>query len=197
MGKGIPALVISIALVFGWSIAWGLALSWDRSAWAVMLPGLGLGMLCANVARHAWGGAGNNPRIVLTGLLLFVVIAAMAFTTPILLSEARVGEVYVQSIPGLITGLAGVLLTWLAWWGAVEPIPARVQAQGVQAQAAATAPPQTCGICGMPVTADVMVPCPHGCGKVFHQGCHRARMSVFRGDARICALCSRELTPQA
>lgn len=190
LAKGIPALVISIVLVLGWSVGWGLALNYERSVWTVILPGLGLGMLCANLARHAWGGEGSSPRIALTGIVLFLVITALAFAGPILLGKASAPEVLAQAIPGFITGLAGVLVAWLAWWGAVEPVPVQAQAAAVAAGPAKAVP---CAICGMPVAADVMVLCPHGCGKAFHVGCHRAKLAVFRGDPRVCAICNQQV----
>ena len=40
---------------------------------------------------------------------------------------------------------------------------------------------------------DVRVGCPHGCGQTFHSGCHKARLAVYRGDSRFCAVCSRRV----
>ena len=133
-----------------------------------------------------YGRTGNMARRILD------LLGARRFAAPIVLGQAQVGEVVVQAIPGFITGLAGVLVAWLAWWGAVEPIPAQVVAQAAAAKAA---PAQVipCAVCGMPVAADVLMMCPHGCGKAFHQGCHRARMAVFRGDPRVCAICNQQV----
>ena len=50
-----------------------------------------------------------------------------------------------------------------------------------------------CGICGTSADNDVRVGCPHGCGQTFHSGCHKARLAVYRGDSRFCAVCSRRV----
>ncbi len=191
-GAGTGALVGSIALVLAWSAGWGTALAQDRSLPVVALPGLALGFLCTSVARHAWGGRGNQLRVVATGLALHLAFTVIAFLGPIRFGDTSPAQAYNDSVPGLILGMLGVLLGWLAWWGAVEPLPPREQvvAESAPPPEALTVP---CGICGGPVDPTVRTSCVHGCGQVFHAGCWRARQAVQRGDPGACAACGRRV----
>ena len=190
--RGIPALLVSILGVLLWSLGWGVALSIDRGVLVIVLPGLGLGLLCTSLGRHLWGGQGNRTRVVLTGLILFLIITALAFAFPALFTGEDLGVVFKESVPGFVAGLAGVLFAWLAWWGPVEPLPAAQDEASTnqESQAVATVP---CAICGQPVTPDVRQECPHHCGRYFHVGCYNARLAVYRGDGKRCALCDQPL----
>lgn len=191
-GAGTLALLGSLTLVLAWAGGWGLALAQDRSIWVVTLPGLAMGLFCTSFARHAWGGRGNQLRIVATGLVLQLMITLIAFLAPVLLNEGLpVLTVYQESVPGLILGMLGVFIGWLAWWGGVEPLPPK-QVQRVEqaAQVAATVP---CGICGLPVEPKVRVECVHVCGQYFHGGCYKAKTAVYRGDPSKCAVCTRRV----
>lgn len=186
-GKGTATLVGSVLGVFVWAAAWGTALSVERTAWTVLLPGLGMGLLCCSFARHAWGGQGSAPRVAVTAVFLFLVILAVTMLAPLLITGESVGTVYAQSAPGLITGLLGVMMGWLAWWGAVEPLPPMVVAQQAAVQQEQVL---ACGLCGQAVSGDVRYDCQYGCGRAFHVGCYKAKMSVYRGDPRICGVCN-------
>lgn len=120
-GAGLLNLFASLGGVALWAIAWGIALVHSRSLGVVLLPGLALGMLCASLARHAWGGRPSRVRIAATGLLLQVVTTVVAFLTPFIASRVQDGavplgivEVLRDAIPGLILGFAGVFFGWLA-----------------------------------------------------------------------------------
>jgi uncharacterized ubiquitin-like protein YukD len=190
-GAGTLALLGSLALVLAWAVGWGLALSEQRTLLVVTLPGLAMGFFCTSFARHAWGGRGNQLRIVATALALQLMITIITFLTPVLVDEADVLAVYQESVPGLILGMLGVFTGWLAWWGAVEPLPPRqVQTVEQAPQVAATVP---CGICGLPVEPKVRVECVHTCGQYFHAGCYKAKTAVYRGDASKCAICARRV----
>ncbi len=193
-GAGTLALLGSVALVLLWAIGWGIALSLDRSFAVVSLPGLAMGLFCASVARHAWGGRGNQLRIVVTGLALHLLVTVIAFLAPVLLADASVLTVYRESVPGMILGMLGVFIGWLAWWGGVEPLPTAQQAQDAgeagQPQVVATVP---CGICGLGVEPTVRVECVSACGQYFHQGCYKAKVAVYRGDSSKCAICARRV----
>lgn len=186
-GKGTLALIGSVLGVFAWAIAWGTALSVVRDGWTVMLPGLGMGLLCTSFARHAWGGQGSSPRVAVTALFLFLVIMAVTFLAPWLITGEDPGKVYAQSVPGLITGLIGVMMGWLAWWGAVEPLPPVVVAQQAAVQQEQVL---ACALCGQAVSGDVRYDCQYGCGRAFHVGCYKAKMAVYRGDPRLCGVCN-------
>ncbi len=191
-GKGVMALLGSIAMVCLWSIGWGVALSVSRSLPVVFLPGLALGFLTTSLARHAWGGRGGSMRVALTGLVLFVFVALLAFAGPVYVSGLDLGSLPMQALPGLLAGMIGVLVGWLAWWGAVEPLPAiQEEAAAVaETQAVATVP---CSVCGLPVGPEVRQECPHRCGRFFHTGCYQARVSVYRGDPNICGICNQQI----
>lgn len=186
-GKGTLTLLGTVLGVIVWALCWGAALSVVRDAATVMLPGLGMGMICCAFARHAWGGRGSSPRIAITGILLFLFVLVLTFLAPVLITGEDWRLVYAQSVPGMITGLIGVMIGWLAWWGPVEALPTiQVQSAAPVAEVAAVVP---CGLCGGNVTVDVRMECPYGCGRFFHVGCHKAKVSVYRGDPRLCAVC--------
>jgi hypothetical protein len=188
---GIGPLLGSIAVVCLWSVGWGVALSYADHLAVVLLPGLALGFLTTSLARHAWGGRGGRFRVALTGLLLFLFVAMLALAGPVLLAGQDILDVLLTSVPGVLTGMVGVLVGWLAWWGPVEPLPEKVEDDAVQdAQAVATV---QCAICGLPVGPEVRFECPHRCGRWFHSGCYEARMAVYRGDPGTCGICNQPI----
>jgi uncharacterized ubiquitin-like protein YukD len=189
-GAGTGALLGSLSLVLAWSVGWGLALSVERGPAVVMLPGLALGFFCTSMARHAWGGRGNQLRIAMTAVALQLCITVIAFMAPVLLHGEDAVTVYGESVPGLVLGMLGVFIGWLAWWGAVEPLPPPQEIQAEQAanHVVATVP---CGICGGAVEPSVRLECAHACGQYFHQGCWKARNAVYRGDKSRCSICTR------
>ncbi len=187
-GKGTAPLLGSVFTILLWGLGWGAALSVERTAWTVMLPGLGMGLLCCAFARHAWGGQGSAPRVAATGMILFLFVLVLTFLAPVLITGEDWRAVYSQSVSGLITGMVGVMVGWLAWWGPVEPLPPlQLQQAAPVSEVAAVVP---CGICGGNVTVDVRMECSYGCGRYFHTGCYKAKMSVYRGDPRMCGVCN-------
>lgn len=196
VGQGLPALFLSLAGVVTWAVAWGFALAQARTLAVVALPGLALGLLCAGLARHAWGGRGTRLRILVTAGVLQAAIALVAFLSP-KVAELVFGfppvdvlQVYLEAVPGLILGVIGAVVGWMAWWGAAEPLPT------ARAVAAATGPAPVaaaCAICGAPVAAAARTDCPHACGKVFHPGCHQHLVAIYRGDQTRCAVCHRSV----
>jgi len=191
LGKGTLALMGSLLLAVVWALGWGMALSIERSELTVWLPGLGLGLLCAGFARHAWSGPGSQLRVVLTGLVLFPMLMVPVILVPVFYGDDP-ALVFSDSIGGLLIGIVGVFMGWLAWWGAVEPLPKEGEVQQqVQEQAAAAV--VQCAICGGDVTADVRWECQYACGRYFHVGCYKARAAVYRGDERRCAVCNAQV----
>ncbi|MEL6343190.1 MAG: hypothetical protein AAFV53_08635 [Myxococcota bacterium] len=202
-GSGIPTLLLTLMLVVGWSIAWGVALTISSSIWLVIPPAIGLGLLCTNFGRHAWGGSGSRPVVVVTALVLalmmMILAAAVALgmdpigrrlelVIPDEIVTYDLTSLFRAMAPGFISGIVGVFIGWLSWWGAVEPLPPRQVKPVEQVQQTVQAVP--CGICSGDVTPDVLQPCPYNCGQAFHIGCHRARVSVYRGDNRFCPVCN-------
>jgi len=187
-GKGIGAVAASLFVLLVWAIGWGLALTVERSIWTVTVPGMATGLFSVSLARHMWGGQGSQPRIMFTAVPVFVLVFVVVFLPAVLsLGLDQVGTVYRESVSGFVTGLVGIFLGWLAWWGAVEPLPAvEKKVEVAQAQVVTV----NCGICQGDVTPEVRKDCPYGCGHVFHSGCHQARLAVHRGDSRFCAVCN-------
>lgn len=187
-GAGLLMLFGSLAGVFVWAVAWGVALSASANWIVLTAPGLALGLLCASLARHAWGGSAARVRVAATALILAVIMTALTFLTPIFVNEASPLETYARAIPGFILSVVGVFTGWVAWWGAVEPLPPRA-AQAVEKQVEQEVA-VACAICGQAVAANVQQVCVHACGRVFHAGCYRAKASTYRGDASKCAICN-------
>ncbi|MFH1464436.1 MAG: EsaB/YukD family protein [Pseudomonadota bacterium] len=187
-GQGALALLGSAVLVCAWGLGWGLALSFSRSLPVALLPGLALGFLTTNLARHAWGGRGNRLRVALTGFVLLILVGVLALAGPLFIAGVSPGAL-LPAVPGVLSGCVGVLVGWLAWWGPVEPLPPVEEVEAVQERHAVTT--VTCGICGQQVAPEVRQECPHGCGRFFHVGCYQARMSVYRGDAGVCGICGQ------
>ena len=183
--RGSLALAGSMIATIGWALAWGCALSVDRSLPVVLLPGLGLGLLCCSMARHLFGGEGYRARVAGVGLVFSLALVTLAFAGPIAFGE-NPGQVYQQSVPGFVMAMIGVLFAWLAWWGAVEPLPPARPALKEEEVEELKIP---CSICGLGTEEEVRLDCPYRCGKTFHSGCHAARKSVYRGDPNLCAVC--------
>lgn len=187
-GKGTLTIVAALFGVMAWAVGWGLALLVQRNLWTLLLPGLAQGLLTVSLSRHLWGGRGRQVRVIGTALVLYLLIFVLVFLPSVLTGES-VTRVYAQSVPGFVTGMVGALFGWLAWWGAVEPLPAEAPRAAVDVQAAEV-PMVPCGICGGGVSPDVLQHCVHRCGQTFHKGCYQARMSVYRGDPRFCGICN-------
>jgi uncharacterized ubiquitin-like protein YukD len=187
-GKGIFALLSSVFGLVVFAVAWGWALTMQRDMWTVLAPGLALGLMCVSLSRHLFGGLSTQIRVLVAGLVLFVTVFMLAFLPGVIMGEAP-SLVYYQSLPGFVLGFGSVFLGWLAWWGAVEPLAALNEVESVAQQQQEEAAAQ-CGICGLGVASDVRENCAHACGQVFHKGCHAARVSVYRGDSRFCAVCN-------
>lgn len=186
-GKGLGPLILMMIVCALWSVGWGFGLTISRGALVVIAPGLGLGLLVTSLSRHLWGGHGTAPRIPAVALALYTVLFVVVFLPSALLG-GDVAAVYADSFGGFIAGVLGVLAAWVAWWGAVEPLPDRQESEEqVLQQAVITVP---CGVCGLDATPDVRTDCPYGCGKSFHTGCYTARLAVYRGDDRFCGVCS-------
>lgn len=197
-GAGWVNTVIGFVVLFLWTVCWSIALTLELSdlpeggsqsfltqARLVMtgvLPALGLAMICTSFARHVWGGLGSQVKIPLTAVVLFVSFLVMAAVLPA--TGAMLTDMGLIFIPALITGLLSVMIGWLAWYGAVEPLPKITRKEVADASANVTFP---CGICGGEVTQDVKADCVYGCGRVFHAGCYEAKRALSAADG--CTVC--------
>lgn len=183
---GNVAAASGLFLVLGWTGLWALALTVEPSWYVGLFPGAGLSLMCTSFARHLWGGLGSDVKIPVTGLLVFLPLLLMAAIPAFLLDVAPLTDLLLALTPGFIAGVIGVMLGWLAWYGAVEPLPERAIAQA-ESQTSGVAVTWPCGICQQPVSTDVKADCVFGCGRVFHAGCYKARQSL--GDGKGCAVC--------
>jgi uncharacterized ubiquitin-like protein YukD len=191
-GAGWVNVLGSVVLLFVWTGAWASVLTLAptlRSVPAVLagfLPGLGLALLSTSFSRHLWGGHGSSVRIPLTGFVVTFALMAIAAVPAVVLGSHDVAALAKALGPAVLAGLFGVLQGWLAWYGAVEPLPkATIVAAASQQQAAAQV--ASCGICGQAVTPEVRADCMFKCGRVFHSGCYKARQSMVGNDS--CAVC--------
>ncbi|NCG21208.1 MAG: hypothetical protein GWP91_19535 [Rhodobacterales bacterium] len=173
-----------LTTVLTWTALWAMALTVQPSWWVGLLPGIGLALLATSFSRHLWGGLGSSAQIPVTGLLVYLPLMLLAAVPAFMLGNVGVMDLLLVLGPAFIGGVVGVMLSWLAWYGAVEPLP-DVRIKDVQEAAAAVTWP--CGICGGAVTSDVKADCVFACGRVFHQGCYRAKQSL--GDGTTCAVC--------
>ena len=186
--KGTIALLGTLFGTFLWTVAWGVALGELRNNYTVALPAAALGLITTSFARHAWGGQGNRARVAFTSVSVLLPCVVLALVIAMYISGDALTEVYRETAAGLIFGLVGVMTGWLAWWGAVEPLPIRntVIEETVEEGAAVVA----CALCGQNVLPDVRTECPNGCGAFFHTGCYRARVSVLPHGESPCPVCS-------
>lgn len=178
-------VVVGLLGILGWTGLWAASLTVEWGIVQGILPAVGLSLLCTSFSRHLWGGLGSQIRIPVVAFLLFGSLLLLA-GMPALLVQVPLGGLALSLGLGFISGAFGILLAWLAWYGAVEPLPKVVLKEVKQAEALVTWP---CGICGGPVTVDVKADCVNGCGRVFHQGCYAAKVAMSQG--RACGVCGR------
>lgn len=177
------SVLVGLVAVIAWTALWAASLTVEQGVLQGLLPGVGLSLLTASLARHLWGGVASRIRVPVTAFLLFSPLLVVV-GIPALLGGAPIPGLALSLGSAFVGGAFGVLLGWLAWYGAVEPLPAVVRSEVEQVEARSTWP---CGVCGGPVTADVKAECAFACGRVFHQGCYGARNAL--GDGRACSVC--------
>ncbi len=182
--KGLWNIGWGMVLVIAWTAGWAMALSVDQRPMIAFLPGIGLSLMAVSVARHLWGGHGSRVRVPITGMLVFLPMFAVAVAPAYLWGDLSTNALTAMIALAWLGGMAGIILGWLAWFGAVEPLPKVTRAEVEEARAALQFP---CAICGGPVLEHAKVGCVYQCGRVFHEGCYRTRQSMASGDA--CAVC--------
>ena len=188
--SGVLALAGWVIATVLWAVLWGLALSEDQGLLVAILPALGMGVMGGSLARHMFGGKGGRVVIALAGAFIALLMLVLALLGPIL-AGVDVTDVILIALPATAVALLGVTTAWLAWWGAVEPLPIHSGAAAAAAGQATGAPP--CGICNLPATAEVRMACQYSCGRTFHRGCYQARMAVAATDSSRCAVCGAGL----
>jgi uncharacterized ubiquitin-like protein YukD len=191
-GGNMVVMIGSFLWMLAFAILWGVALTVPLGiGWSIVvcaLPAIALALLCVTTARHLFGPPGSHVRIPAVGLVLFLPVFIIALLPGFLVAEAYVG-LGIGAGAGFFAGIFGVVMGWLAWFGAVEQLPdvnkiEQKEAARVQAQVA------PCAICGQNIdltNAETRQDCVYGCGRVFHAGCYRARASIAREGQ--CAVC--------
>lgn len=182
-GAGNVNIAFSFLLILVFTIAWSMALTVEQTAITGVLPALGLSLMCTSLARHLWGGQGSAIRVPITGFVIYVPVLLMA-AVPALAAALSWKTLAITVGPAFAFGVIGTMFGWLAWYGAVEPLPKVTRREVETAVANVTFP---CGICGGQVTQDVKADCVFGCGRVFHRGCYEAKQAL--GQANGCAVC--------
>jgi hypothetical protein len=192
-GKSIFRMIRGFLLLFVFAGLLALALSAEANWYVSMVPGLALGLLATSASRHFFGPPGSSIRIPLVGLGLLILLLPMCFI-PVFVWGEDIVHTLLMLVLAFATGFLGVVLGWLGWYGAVEPLADhRLEQMVQQVQEVLEAP---CGLCSRAVEltdAEIRLDCQYGCGQVFHSGCYRARMAVSPPDQ--CAACGYR--PQA
>lgn len=190
LGQGMAQLMLSLSGMLVFSFLWGMALSVDQSVWTATLPSLGLSSLCVAVARHAWGGWAFSMRIGATAVVLYIIALLPPLLAPTMLSGIELSIFIRTFLAGAALGFTGLILSWIAWWGPVEPLN-RVRVEE-QRESEKPADLPLCGICNREVEISVQASCEYNtqCGRIFHKGCLVAKQSSFQGDPRLCPVCT-------
>lgn len=177
----LPRAAGLLALVAVWAVGAGAR----ASVWAGWFPAAGVALLATTLVRLGRGGDGSQARLPLIAAAVWIPLVAAVAVIPALGGSDPwdAGWFAAASLTG---GVVGGLVGWLAWFGAAEPaaLPAELT---TEEHAEATLRP-ACGLCGGGVDAEVLHRCPHGCPRIFHAGCHRARLALV-DDASRCAVC--------
>ena len=180
-------MIRSMLVLFFFSVAWSIGLSVGPTILTVFIPAIAAGVLSTTVGRHFFGPPGSSLKIPAVGAGLYLFLSVFVFV-PALISADEMVYPLVMTVLAIFAGLVGVVMGWLAWYGAVEPLPeGRIEQMTQQLQEVREAP---CGLCQQPVDlADpaVRLDCGFGCGQVFHSGCFKARQAVSREGT--CAAC--------
>ena len=181
---GYGPAVSGLAQVVGVAVLWSLALLATHNIAVALLPPIAVALLATSLARHLLGGQGSDWKIPLLGAAVCIPIWLIALLPMVLFVPLEPIQLALVILPSLIGLLLGVTLAWLAWYGAVEPLPEVTRAE-VQMQEQVAV--YQCGICGLEVQPDVRTACQYACGRIFHVGCLQARTSVHPGPG--CAVC--------
>jgi len=192
LGQGTPMLAGMVSGVLIFSFFWGMALTTSQHWIVTILPSLGLATLCISFARHSWGGRASHMRVGVTGLSLYIIALAPPFFAPMIQTGMSFGEFISVLGPGVVMGIGALIISWLAWWGPVEPLNRTI----VDEQRRLEQPNvgNSCGVCTRTIEESFDVLCPYNCGKHFHSGCMEAKQSSFQGDSRLCPMCNVRLS---
>ena len=129
-------------------------------------------------------------RVGSTGFVIYLIALLPPLFAPTVLSGVELSEFIKVLAPGIALGLAGLIFSWIAWWGPVEPLNRRSVEQQRDSEQPSALP--LCGICQRGVEPAFQTTCTYGgnCEKVFHKGCLVAKQASFQGDPRLCPACN-------
>ncbi|MFK7929758.1 MAG: EsaB/YukD family protein [Myxococcota bacterium] len=194
-GGNISVMLASALTTIGLAGLWAVALTIDMNlATAAVLglvPALGVGLLGASTARHIWGPPSSSIKVPATALVLVVPLVCAAYA-PAFLMAAAYETLFLSFAAAFFGGIGGSIMGWLAWFGAVEPLPEQLSSFSTDVVAAESHVAQ-CAICAQDVDLADMEnrqDCVYQCGRVFHAGCYRARAAIAREGQ--CAVCGYE-----
>ena len=190
----ISILLILLFFIMFLSTCWGLSLS-ESGHWTTLcLPAMGVGVLCTSFSRHAWGGRARNPKVILLAFGVFFLSLLPCFLVSLLVPTEE--GFLSRMVPGMLMGGFGLMISWISWWGAVEPLNKKKQEEHKEAEQKKA---ENCGICGGPVDPSVMTRSTNNCrnpscfGGVFHKGCYAASATAYRGPGGFCHVCKTKL----
>jgi uncharacterized ubiquitin-like protein YukD len=173
------------------TVLWGLALTVESELWVAgvigLLPSLATALLATSTARHLFGPKGGW-KIPVVATVFFFPLLALAFVPGFLVGVTPL-SLGISAGAAVFAGITGIIMGYLAWLGAVEPLPERVES-GETALAVVQQSVAQCAICGGQVdlnNAELRQDCVYQCGRVFHAGCYRARAAIAREGQ--CAVC--------
>lgn len=180
----LSVLLILIVSIMFFSVNWGLSLSEEGEWTTLIFPAMAVGVLCSSFSRHAWGGKAMQPKVIGLAFVLYLMALLPCYLVSFLV-PADPGFMR-RMLPGVLSGVVGLLVGWLAWWGSVERLIRKknevVQEKVQQAQ-------YSCAICGGAIKSTVLVTCVHQCGRKFHKGCFTANKIASRGSKVIGHVC--------
>lgn len=198
LGQGYFNLVLGLFGIVFWVLGWGIAIHYQPVWWVSLLPSFGFGVWNVHFSRHIWGGSPSKIRIIVTAMVFMLLSLSFGMffvhILPIWDIEMETKAFMRQLLPGVITAMIAVLVTYMAWWGSVEPL--RMGRKVIQ-QAVEEQPLPNCGICGAGVEPDVLVHSKNKCWscsqRVFHTGCYSQVIRSYRGDPHFCPVCREKI----
>lgn len=181
-------IIGSLFMVLLWTAGWASALTYSQNPLLGLLPAVGIALQCTSFASYLWGGKGADIKVPITAVVVTIPLLVMALLPAMVLAGVPAVNLILVGVLAMVGALLGVTMGWLAWFGAVEPLPKVSKASQVGQAAAQQVP---CGVCGGAVDVNdtsVRADCVYGCGRVFHVGCYKARQAVAADNSR-CAIC--------
>lgn len=115
-------LALAVGGLLAFALAYGVAASATSSAIPLGLGGLGIGLLATGLARRALGPPGSAWRVLGLATVVGLPLTGLASLGSLAAEVAWLwrGLGWLAALAGAVTGL---LVGWLAWHEAIEPLP--------------------------------------------------------------------------